>query len=135
MRNVIAVLREIAWKCAGPTQWAVNLGWAHGVIETPWSRSSALASKATGFPSKIAAKLAWGIRWMNWTMTSMADARVLEPSIDYVVTKIPKFAFEKFRGPAVGHRDEIMGEAMSIRRSSMIRAKGATSVESGRPRL
>jgi carbamoyl-phosphate synthase large subunit len=65
------------------------------------SRSSALASKATGFPiAKIAAKLAVGFTLDELRTTSPAATPAsFEPSIDYVVTKIPRFAFEKFPPP------------------------------------
>ena len=85
------------------------------------SRSSALASKATGFPiAKIAAKLAIGYTLdeipNDITKTTMAS---FEPSLDYIVTKVPKFAFEKFPGvkDKLGTQMKSVGETMSIARS------------------
>ncbi|MCA1830442.1 MAG: carbamoyl-phosphate synthase large subunit, partial [Actinobacteria bacterium] len=85
------------------------------------SRSSALASKATGFPiAKIAAKLAVGYRLdeipNDITKETLAS---FEPTIDYVVTKIPRFAFEKFAGsdPTLGTAMKSVGEAMGIGRT------------------
>jgi carbamoyl-phosphate synthase large subunit len=85
------------------------------------SRSSALASKATGFPiAKIAARLAVGYRLdeIPNDITKMTPA-CFEPTIDYVVTKIPRFAFEKFRGAAdeLGPQMKSVGEAMAIGRT------------------
>ena len=85
------------------------------------SRSSALASKATGFPiAKIAARLAVGYRLdeIPNDITRMTPA-CFEPTIDYVVTKIPRFAFEKFRGAAdeLGPQMKSVGEAMAIGRT------------------
>ncbi|EQD65722.1 Carbamoyl phosphate synthetase, large subunit, ATP-binding domain protein [mine drainage metagenome] len=77
------------------------------------SRSSALASKATGFPiAKVAAKLAVGytLDELRNEITGGKTPASFEPSIDYVVTKIPRFAFEKFRRRrAPDHADEIGG--------------------------
>jgi carbamoyl-phosphate synthase large subunit len=85
------------------------------------SRSSALASKATGFPiAKIAAKLAIGytLDELDNDITGVTPAS-FEPSIDYVVTKIPRFAFEKFPGaePILGTAMKSVGEVMSIGRT------------------
>src|SRR2546429_3092882 len=85
------------------------------------SRSSALASKATGFPiAKIAAKLAVGYRLdeIPNDITRMTPA-CFEPTIDYVVTKIPRFTFEKFRGAAdeLGPQMKSVGEVMAIGRT------------------
>ena len=85
------------------------------------SRSSALASKATGFPiAKIAARLAVGYRLdeIPNDITRMTPS-CFEPTIDYVVTKIPRFAFEKFRGAAdeLGPQMKSVGEAMAIGRT------------------
>jgi carbamoyl-phosphate synthase large subunit len=85
------------------------------------SRSSALASKATGFPiAKIAARLAVGYRLdeIPNDITRMTPA-CFEPTIDYVVTKIPRFTFEKFRGAAdeLGPQMKSVGEAMAIGRT------------------
>ena len=85
------------------------------------SRSSALASKATGFPiAKIAARLAVGYRLdeIPNDITRMTPS-CFEPTIDYVVTKIPRFAFEKFRGAVdeLGPQMKSVGEAMAIGRT------------------
>lgn len=121
----IAIIREIGVETGGSNiQFAINP--ANGdvvVIEMNprVSRSSALASKATGFPiAKIAARLAVGYTLdeiLN-DITGKTPA-CFEPTIDYVVTKIPRFAFEKFRGsPAVLSTSmKSVGEAMAIGRS------------------
>jgi carbamoyl-phosphate synthase large subunit len=121
----IAIIREIGVETGGSNiQFAVNP--ANGdvvVIEMNprVSRSSALASKATGFPiAKIAARLAVGYTLdeiLN-DITGKTPA-CFEPTIDYVVTKIPRFAFEKFQGtPAVLTTSmKSVGEAMAIGRS------------------
>ncbi len=126
MRNhSIAVLREIGVETGGSNvQWAVNpVDGRMVVIEMNprVSRSSALASKATGFPiAKIAAKLAVGytLDELDNDITKVTPAS-FEPSIDYVVTKIPKFAFEKFPGstPNLTTAMKSVGEAMSIGRT------------------
>ncbi len=105
MRNgSIAVLREIGVETGGSNvQWAINPKDGRMVViemNPRVSRSSALASKATGFPiAKIAAKLAVGytLDELDNDITKVTPAS-FEPSIDYVVTKIPRFAFEKFPG-------------------------------------
>ena len=84
------------------------------------SRSSALASKATGFPiAKIAAKLAVGYPLDEIRNDITRDARPFEPTIDYVVTKIPRFAFEKFphADPTLTTQMKSVGEAMAIGRT------------------
>lgn len=86
------------------------------------SRSSALASKATGFPiAKIAAKLAVGytLDELDNDITGGATPASFEPSIDYVVTKIPRFAFEKFPGadPLLTTSMKSVGEVMAIGRT------------------
>jgi carbamoyl-phosphate synthase large subunit len=101
------------------------------------SRSSALASKATGFPiAKIATKLAVGYTLDEITNDiTKATPASFEPSIDYVVTKIPRWAFEKFRGqPAVlGTAMQSVGEAMAIGRTfPESLQKGLRSLEHGR---
>src|SRR5215208_6517253 len=104
MRNAsIAVLREIGVDTGGSNvQFAVNPADGRLVViemNPRVSRSSALASKATGFPiAKIAAKLAVGytLDELRNEITGGATPASFEPSIDYVVTKIPRFAFEKF---------------------------------------
>ena len=141
MRNhSIAVLREIGVETGGSNvQWAVNpVDGRMVVIEMNprVSRSSALASKATGFPiAKIAAKLAVGytLDELDNDITKVTPAS-FEPTIDYVVTKIPKFAFEKFPGaePNLTTAMKSVGEAMSIGRTiheSM--QKALASMESG----
>ena len=126
MRNAsIAVLREIGVETGGSNvQFAVNPEDGRLVIiemNPRVSRSSALASKATGFPiAKIAAKLAVGYtldELMN-DITGVTPAS-FEPTIDYVVTKIPRFAFEKFPGAeeVLTTAMKSVGEAMAIGRS------------------
>jgi len=126
MRNgSIAVLREIGVETGGSNvQWAVNpVDGRMVVIEMNprVSRSSALASKATGFPiAKIAAKLAVGytLDELDNDITRVTPAS-FEPSIDYVVTKIPRFAFEKFPGarPELTTAMKSVGEVMAIGRT------------------
>ena len=141
MRNhSIAVLREIGVETGGSNvQWAVNPADGRMVViemNPRVSRSSALASKATGFPiAKIAAKLAVGFTLdeLDNDITGVTPAS-FEPTIDYVVTKIPKFAFEKFPGsePYLTTAMKSVGEAMSIGRTiheSM--QKALASMESG----
>ncbi len=104
MRNAsIAVLREIGVDTGGSNvQFAINPADGRMVViemNPRVSRSSALASKATGFPiAKVAAKLAVGytLDELRNEITGGATPASFEPSIDYVVTKIPRFAFEKF---------------------------------------
>ena len=126
MRNAsIAVLREIGVETGGSNvQFAVNPKDGRLVViemNPRVSRSSALASKATGFPiAKIAAKLAVGYtldELMN-DITGVTPAS-FEPTIDYVVTKIPRFAFEKFPGaePLLTTAMKSVGEAMAIGRN------------------
>ncbi len=127
MRNAsIAVLREIGVETGGSNvQFAINP--ANGrmiVIEMNprVSRSSALASKATGFPiAKVAAKLAVGytLDELDNDITGGATPASFEPSIDYVVTKIPRFAFEKFPGssPILTTAMKSVGEVMAIGRT------------------
>jgi len=101
------------------------------------SRSSALASKATGFPiAKIAAKLAVGYRLdeLPNDITKKTPA-CFEPTIDYCVVKIPRFAFEKFRGaePLLGTQMKSVGETMAIGRTfKEALQKGLRSLEIGR---
>ena len=112
----IAVLREIGVETGGSNvQFAVNPADGRLVViemNPRVSRSSALASKATGFPiAKVAAKLAVGytLDEIANDITGGATPASFEPTIDYVVTKIPRFAFEKFPGASTGahHLDEI----------------------------
>ncbi len=121
----IAVLREIGVETGGSNvQWAVNPKDGRMVViemNPRVSRSSALASKATGFPiAKIAAKLAVGytLDELDNDITKVTPAS-FEPSIDYVVTKIPRFAFEKFAGsePLLSTAMKSVGETMAIGRS------------------
>ena len=126
MRNgSIAVLREIGVETGGSNvQWAVNPDDGRMVViemNPRVSRSSALASKATGFPiAKIAAKLAVGytLDELDNDITKVTPAS-FEPTIDYVVTKIPRFAFEKFPGsePHLTTAMKSVGEAMAIGRT------------------
>jgi carbamoyl-phosphate synthase large subunit len=105
MRNAsLAVLREIGVETGGSNvQFAVNPKDGRLIViemNPRVSRSSALASKATGFPiAKVAAKLAVGYT-LDEIMNDITGATPasFEPTIDYVVTKIPRFAFEKFKG-------------------------------------
>ena len=127
MRNAsIAVLREIGVETGGSNvQFAINpVDGRMIVIEMNprVSRSSALASKATGFPiAKVAAKLAVGFTLdeLKNDITGGATPASFEPSIDYVVTKIPRFAFEKF--PQANDRlttqMKSVGEVMAIGRT------------------
>jgi carbamoyl-phosphate synthase large subunit len=127
MRNAsLAVLREIGVDTGGSNvQFAINPEDGRMVViemNPRVSRSSALASKATGFPiAKIAAKLAVGytLDELRNEITGGATPASFEPSIDYVVTKIPRFAFEKF--PAADSRlttqMKSVGEVMAIGRT------------------
>ena len=125
MRNAsIAVLREIGVETGGSNvQFAVNPVDGRLVIiemNPRVSRSSALASKATGFPiAKVAAKLAVGytLDELRNDITGVTPAS-FEPTIDYVVTKIPRFAFEKFPGskPVLTTAMKSVGESMAIGR-------------------
>ncbi len=121
----IAVLREIGVETGGSNvQFAVNPKDGRMVViemNPRVSRSSALASKATGFPiAKIAAKLACGytLDELKNDITKVTPAS-FEPTIDYVVTKIPRFAFEKFPGaePLLTTSMKSVGEAMAIGRT------------------
>ena len=126
MRNhSIAVLREIGVETGGSNvQWAINPQDGRMVViemNPRVSRSSALASKATGFPiAKIAAKLAVGytLDELDNDITRVTPAS-FEPTIDYVVTKIPRFAFEKFAGSEATLTTAMksVGEAMAIGRT------------------
>jgi carbamoyl-phosphate synthase large subunit len=121
----VAIIREVGVECGGSNvQFGVNPedGEVMVIEMNPRvSRSSALASKATGFPiAKMAAKLAIG-----YTLDRIANditektPASFEPSIDYVVTKIPRFAFEKFPGssPILTTQMKSVGEAMAIGRT------------------
>ncbi len=136
----INVLREIGVETGGSNvQWAVNPADGRMVViemNPRVSRSSALASKATAFPiAKIAAKLAIGytLGELDNDITKVTPAS-FEPSIDYVVTKIPKFAFEKFPGsePYLTTAMKSVGEAMAIGRTiHESLQKALASMESG----
>ncbi len=136
----IAVLREIGVDTGGSNvQFAVNPKNGQLIIiemNPRVSRSSALASKATGFPiAKVAAKLAVGYtldELMN-DITGVTPAS-FEPTIDYVVTKIPRFTFEKFPGtdPMLTTAMKSVGEAMAIGRTFQESLqKGLRSMETG----
>ncbi|HDO52963.1 MAG TPA: carbamoyl-phosphate synthase large subunit, partial [Rhizobiales bacterium] len=127
MRNAsVAVLREIGVETGGSNvQFAVNPENGRLIViemNPRVSRSSALASKATGFPiAKVAARLAVGytLDELENDITGGATPASFEPAIDYVVTKIPRFAFEKFPGaqPNLTTSMKSVGEAMSIGRT------------------
>jgi carbamoyl-phosphate synthase large subunit len=121
----IAVLREVGVETGGSNvQFAVNPRDGRMVViemNPRVSRSSALASKATGFPiAKVAARLAVGYT-LDELMNdiTMATPASFEPSIDYVVTKIPRFAFEKYPGaePYLTTSMKSVGEVMAIGRT------------------
>jgi len=122
----IAVLREIGVETGGSNvQFAVNPADGRMVViemNPRVSRSSALASKATGFPiAKVAARLAVGytLDELANDITGGATPASFEPSIDYVVTKIPRFAFEKYPGaePYLTTSMKSVGEVMAIGRT------------------
>jgi carbamoyl-phosphate synthase large subunit len=127
MRNAsLAVLREIGVDTGGSNvQFSINPKDGRMIViemNPRVSRSSALASKATGFPiAKVAAKLAVGFTLdeLRNEITGGATPASFEPSIDYVVTKVPRFAFEKF--PAADDRlttqMKSVGEVMAIGRT------------------
>jgi carbamoyl-phosphate synthase large subunit len=127
MRNAsLAVLREIGVETGGSNvQFAVNPQNGRLIIiemNPRVSRSSALASKATGFPiAKVAAKLAVGytLDELQNEITGGATPASFEPSIDYVVTKIPRFTFEKFpmADTTLTTQMKSVGEAMSMGRT------------------
>ena len=126
MRNAsIACLREIGVETGGSNvQFAVNPADGRLIViemNPRVSRSSALASKATGFPiAKVAALLAVGYT-LDEIMNDITGATPasFEPTIDYVVTKIPRFAFEKFKGaePLLSTAMKSVGEVMAIGRN------------------
>ncbi|MGB0449749.1 MAG: carbamoyl-phosphate synthase large subunit [Porticoccaceae bacterium] len=127
MRNAsLKVLREIGVETGGSNvQFAVNPENGRLIViemNPRVSRSSALASKATGFPiAKVAAKLAIGytLDELQNEITGGATPASFEPSIDYVVTKIPRFAFEKFEqaNAALTTQMKSVGEVMAIGRT------------------
>jgi len=127
MRNAsIACLREIGVDTGGSNvQFAINPDDGRMIIvemNPRVSRSSALASKATGFPiAKIAAKLAIGytLNELKNDITGGATPASFEPTIDYVVTKVPRFTFEKFpkADPRLTTQMKSVGEVMAIGRT------------------
>ncbi len=135
-------LREIGVDTGGSNvQFAINPQDGRMVIvemNPRVSRSSALASKATGFPiAKIAAKLAVGYRLdeIKNDITKVTPA-CFEPTLDYVVVKIPRWQFEKFPGaePVLGTQMKSVGEVMAIGRTfKQALAKGIRSLETGKP--
>jgi len=137
----IAVLREIGVETGGSNvQFAVDPQNGRLVViemNPRVSRSSALASKATGFPiAKVAARLAVGytLDELENDITGGATPASFEPTIDYVVTKIPRFAFEKFPGadPTLTTAMKSVGEVMAIGRTfSESLQKALRSMETG----
>jgi len=127
MRNAsLAVLREIGVDTGGSNvQFAINPENGHMIViemNPRVSRSSALASKATGFPiAKVAAKLAVGytLDELQNEITGGATPASFEPSIDYVVTKIPRFTFEKFpqANAVLTTQMKSVGEVMAMGRT------------------
>ncbi|MEO6360093.1 MAG: carbamoyl-phosphate synthase large subunit [Sphingomicrobium sp.] len=122
----IAVLREIGVETGGSNvQFAVDPKTGRMIViemNPRVSRSSALASKATGFPiAKVAARLAVGytLDEISNDITGGAMPASFEPTIDYVVTKVPRFAFEKFKGaePILSTAMKSVGEVMAVGRS------------------
>src|ERR1700720_3299645 len=138
--GALACLREIGVDTGGSNvQFAIDPKSGRMVIvemNPRVSRSSALASKATGFPiAKIAAKLAVGYRLdeIRNDITRLTPA-CFEPTIDYVVTKIPRWQFEKFPGaePVLGTQMKSVGEVMAIGRTfKQSLQKGMRSLEIG----
>ena len=143
------VMRDAALRCLNEigvdtggsnVQFAINPGNGRMVIvemNPRVSRSSALASKATGFPiAKIAAKLAVGYRLDEITNDiTRATPACFEPTIDYVVVKIPRWQFEKFPGaePVLGTQMKSVGEVMAIGRTfKQALGKGLRSLETGK---
>jgi carbamoyl-phosphate synthase large subunit len=119
----LAVLRKIGVETGGSNvQFAINPVNGHMIViemNPRVSRSSALASKATGFPiAKVAAKLAVGFTLdeLKNEITGGATPASFEPTIDYVVTKVPRFTFEKFpqAEPVLGTQMKSVGEVMAI---------------------
>jgi carbamoyl-phosphate synthase large subunit len=139
--GALACLREIGVDTGGSNvQFAINPENGRMVIiemNPRVSRSSALASKATGFPiAKIAAKLAVGYRLdeLKNDITKVTPA-CFEPTLDYVVVKIPRWQFEKFPGapPVLGTQMKSVGEVMAIGRTfKQALAKGIRSLETGK---
>jgi carbamoyl-phosphate synthase large subunit len=138
-----AIIREIGVDTGGSNiQFGVNPKDGELVViemNPRVSRSSALASKATGFPiARIAAKLAVGYRLDELKNSITGTSAAFEPSIDYVVVKVPRFAFEKFQGadPRLTTQMKSVGEAMAIGRTfKEAIQKAARSLEIGRAGL
>src|SRR5215469_5375549 len=139
--GAIRCLREIGVDTGGSNvQFAINPQNGRMVIiemNPRVSRSSALASKATGFPiAKIAARLAVGYRLDEIPNDiTLKTPACFEPTIDYVVAKIPKWAFEKFPGadPTLGTQMKSVGEVMAIGRTfKEALSKGIRSLETGK---
>src|SRR6185369_4020368 len=137
----IAIMRAVGVETGGSNvQFAINPSSGEMVVvemNPRVSRSSALASKATGFPiAKIAAKLAVGYRLdeIKNDITRQTPA-CFEPTIDYVVVKIPRWQFEKFPGaePVLGTQMKSVGEVMAIGRTfKQALGKGMRSLETGK---
>jgi carbamoyl-phosphate synthase large subunit len=138
-----AIITEIGVDTGGSNiQFAVNPRDGRVIVvemNPRVSRSSALASKATGYPiAKIAAKLAVGYRLDELRNDVTGTSAAFEPSIDYVVTKIPRFAFEKFEGAdqRLTTQMKSVGEVMAIGRTfKQSLLKAARSLENGRDGL
>ena len=146
MRNAsIAVLRKIGVDTGGSNvQFGINASDGRMVViemNPRVSRSSALASKATGFPiAKVAAKLAVGytLDELKNEITGGATPASFEPAIDYVVTKVPRFAFEKFpkADPRLTTQMKSVGEAMAMGRTFQESLqKALRSLETGKDGL
>ena len=138
----IAVIREVGVETGGSNiQFAVNPETGRLVViemNPRVSRSSALASKATGFPiAKIASKLAVGYRLDEIPNDiTRKTPSCFEPTLDYVVVKIPKWQFEKFPGaePILGTQMKSVGEVMAIGRTfKEALLKGVRALETGKP--
>jgi carbamoyl-phosphate synthase large subunit len=135
-----AIISEIGVETGGSNiQFAINPKDGRVIViemNPRVSRSSALASKATGYPiAKIAAKLAVGYRLDELTNDITGTSAAFEPTIDYVVVKWPRFAFEKFRGadPRLTTQMKSVGEAMAIGKTfKQAFQKAARSLEIGR---
>ncbi|MBW2405652.1 MAG: carbamoyl-phosphate synthase large subunit, partial [Deltaproteobacteria bacterium] len=144
LRNAArAIITEIGVDTGGSNiQFSVNPADGRVIViemNPRVSRSSALASKATGYPiAKVAAKLAVGYRLDELQNDITGTSAAFEPTIDYVVTKIPRFAFEKFAGadPRLTTQMKSVGEAMAIGRTfKESLQKAARSLETGRDGL
>jgi len=142
--EAIAIIREIGVECGGSNiQFAVDPATGERIViemNPRVSRSSALASKATGFPiAKMAAKLAVGytLDEIPNDITRKTPA-CFEPTIDYVVVKVPRFAFEKFpeADPTLGTQMKAVGEVMAIGRTfKEAMQKALRGLEIGQPGL